>query len=184
MTHQQAADAVGRSRPAASNPLRLLNLAKPVQELLMAGDLDMGMRARCCRSMAPARSSSATRSPRAASGARHRAAGAADPQPAPEEARAAARPRPAAPGEEIADAIGATGEDQGQQERCWQLTIRSAASTSSTACSAGCADSSRRRPAPPCGLLSPALIWAFAGGWMLALHAFPQEPHDRNGGAC
>ncbi len=42
MTHQQAADAVGRSRPAASNLLRLLNLAAPVQELLMAGDIDMG----------------------------------------------------------------------------------------------------------------------------------------------
>lgn len=42
MTHQQAADAVGRSRPAASNLLRLLQLAAPVQELLMAGDLDMG----------------------------------------------------------------------------------------------------------------------------------------------
>lgn len=42
MTHQQAADAVSRSRPAASNLLRLLQLAKPVQELLMAGDLDMG----------------------------------------------------------------------------------------------------------------------------------------------
>lgn len=42
MTHQQAADAVGRSRPAASNLLRLLQLAKPVQELLMVGDLDMG----------------------------------------------------------------------------------------------------------------------------------------------
>lgn len=42
MTHQQAADAVGRSRPAATNLLRLLHLAKPVQELLMAGDLDMG----------------------------------------------------------------------------------------------------------------------------------------------
>ena len=42
MTHQQAADAVGRSRPAASNLLRLLNLARPVQELLMAGDNDMG----------------------------------------------------------------------------------------------------------------------------------------------
>ncbi len=42
MTHQQAADAVGRSRPAASNLLRLLNLAKQVQELLMAGDIDMG----------------------------------------------------------------------------------------------------------------------------------------------
>lgn len=42
LTHQQAADAVGRSRPAASNLLRLLQLAPPVQELLMAGDIDMG----------------------------------------------------------------------------------------------------------------------------------------------
>ncbi len=42
MTHQEAADAVGRSRPAASNLLRLLQLARPVQELLMAGDIDMG----------------------------------------------------------------------------------------------------------------------------------------------
>ena len=42
MTHQQAADAVGRSRPAASNLLRLLQLAAPVQDLLMHGDLDMG----------------------------------------------------------------------------------------------------------------------------------------------
>ncbi len=42
MTHQQAADAVGRSRPAASNLLRLLQLAPPVQELLMSGELDMG----------------------------------------------------------------------------------------------------------------------------------------------
>ena len=42
MTHQQAADAVGRSRPAASNLLRLLRLAAPVQELLLEGKLDMG----------------------------------------------------------------------------------------------------------------------------------------------
>ena len=42
LTHQQAADAVGRSRPTASNLLRLLQLAQPVQELLMAGDIDMG----------------------------------------------------------------------------------------------------------------------------------------------
>lgn len=42
MTHQQAADAVGRSRPAASNLLRLLQLAQPVQELLMGGKIDMG----------------------------------------------------------------------------------------------------------------------------------------------
>jgi ParB family chromosome partitioning protein len=42
MSHQQAADAVGRSRSAASNLLRLLNLAKPVQECLFSGELDMG----------------------------------------------------------------------------------------------------------------------------------------------
>ena len=42
MTHQQAADAVGRSRPAASNLLRLLQLVPPVQELLMRGSIDMG----------------------------------------------------------------------------------------------------------------------------------------------
>lgn len=42
MTHQTAAESVGRSRVAVSNLLRLLNLAKPVQSLLMNGDLDMG----------------------------------------------------------------------------------------------------------------------------------------------
>ena len=41
-THEQAAQAIGRSRSATSNLLRLLNLAAPVQELLMAGRLDMG----------------------------------------------------------------------------------------------------------------------------------------------
>ena len=42
LTHEQAAQAVGRSRSAASNLLRLLNLADPVQTMLMAGDLEMG----------------------------------------------------------------------------------------------------------------------------------------------
>jgi ParB family chromosome partitioning protein len=42
LTHETAAQAVGRSRSAASNLLRLLNLADPVQTMLMAGDLDMG----------------------------------------------------------------------------------------------------------------------------------------------
>ncbi|WP_374430732.1 ParB/RepB/Spo0J family partition protein [Ideonella dechloratans] len=42
LTHEQAAQSVGRSRSAASNLLRLLNLAEPVQKMLMAGDLDMG----------------------------------------------------------------------------------------------------------------------------------------------
>ncbi|HEY6774467.1 MAG TPA: ParB/RepB/Spo0J family partition protein [Oxalicibacterium sp.] len=41
-THEQAANSVGRSRSAVSNLLRLLNLAKPVQTMLMAGDIDMG----------------------------------------------------------------------------------------------------------------------------------------------
>jgi ParB family chromosome partitioning protein len=42
LTHEQAAQAVGRSRSAASNLLRLLNLAAPVQQMLVAGDLEMG----------------------------------------------------------------------------------------------------------------------------------------------
>jgi ParB family transcriptional regulator, chromosome partitioning protein len=42
LTHEAAAQAVGRSRSAASNLLRLLQLADPVQQMLLAGDLDMG----------------------------------------------------------------------------------------------------------------------------------------------
>jgi ParB family chromosome partitioning protein len=42
LTHEQAAQAVGHSRSAASNLLRLLQLAEPVQTMLMAGDIDMG----------------------------------------------------------------------------------------------------------------------------------------------
>jgi ParB family transcriptional regulator, chromosome partitioning protein len=42
LTHEGAALAVGRSRSAASNLLRLLNLTDPVQTMLMAGDIDMG----------------------------------------------------------------------------------------------------------------------------------------------
>jgi ParB family chromosome partitioning protein len=42
LTHEEAAQAIGRSRSATSNLLRLLNLVNPVQDLLMAGDLDMG----------------------------------------------------------------------------------------------------------------------------------------------
>ena len=42
LTHQQAAEAVGRSRSAATNLLRLLDLAVPVQDLLMHGRIDMG----------------------------------------------------------------------------------------------------------------------------------------------
>jgi len=42
LTHEQAAQAIGRSRSATSNLLRLLNLAQPVQTMLLAGDIDMG----------------------------------------------------------------------------------------------------------------------------------------------
>jgi ParB family chromosome partitioning protein len=42
MTHEQAAEAIGRSRSATTNLLRLLKLAKPVQAMLMQGALEMG----------------------------------------------------------------------------------------------------------------------------------------------
>jgi ParB family chromosome partitioning protein len=42
LTHEQAAQAVGKSRSAASNLMRLLNLTRAVQDMLMAGDIDMG----------------------------------------------------------------------------------------------------------------------------------------------
>ncbi len=42
LTHEQAAQAVGRSRSAVTNLLRLLQLADPVQSMLMAGDIEMG----------------------------------------------------------------------------------------------------------------------------------------------
>ncbi len=42
LTHEDAARAIGRSRSATSNMLRLLNLAEPVQTMLLAGDLEMG----------------------------------------------------------------------------------------------------------------------------------------------
>jgi ParB family transcriptional regulator, chromosome partitioning protein len=42
LTHQEAADAIGRSRAATTNLLRLLNLPQAVQELVLDGALDMG----------------------------------------------------------------------------------------------------------------------------------------------
>jgi ParB family chromosome partitioning protein len=51
-THERAAQAIGRSRSATSNLLRLLQLAAPVQELLMGGALDMG-HARALLALAP-----------------------------------------------------------------------------------------------------------------------------------
>jgi len=54
MTHEQAADSVGRSRSATTNLLRLLKLARPVQEMLMEGALEMG-HARALLPLDPAR---------------------------------------------------------------------------------------------------------------------------------
>lgn len=42
MTHEAVAHAVGRSRSAATNLLRLLQLTSPVQQLLLSGALEMG----------------------------------------------------------------------------------------------------------------------------------------------
>lgn len=42
MTHESAAKAVGRSRSAVTNLLRLTQLAKAVQDMVMQGKLDMG----------------------------------------------------------------------------------------------------------------------------------------------
>jgi len=56
LTHEQAAQAVGRSRSAASNLLRLLMLAEPVQSMLMAATSTWVMPARCCRWTRPRKS--------------------------------------------------------------------------------------------------------------------------------
>ena len=42
LTHQEAADAVGRSRTAVTNLLRLLGLQKPVQDMIHSGSIEMG----------------------------------------------------------------------------------------------------------------------------------------------
>lgn len=42
LTHEAAAEAVGRSRPGTSNLLRLLQLEQKVQDMLMVGEIDMG----------------------------------------------------------------------------------------------------------------------------------------------
>jgi ParB family chromosome partitioning protein len=58
LTHEAAAQAIGRSRSAVTNLLRLMHLAKPVQELLLAGKLDMG-HARALLSLPAARQGAA-----------------------------------------------------------------------------------------------------------------------------
>ncbi len=54
LTHQEVAEAIGRSRAAVTNLLRLMNLAEPVQALLFEGQIDMG-HARALLALPPAR---------------------------------------------------------------------------------------------------------------------------------
>ncbi len=49
LTHETAAQAVGRSRSAVTNLLRLTHLPRPVQDYLSDGALEMGTHARCWR---------------------------------------------------------------------------------------------------------------------------------------
>ena len=60
LTQQQAADAVGKSRVAVTNLLRLLNLAAPVREMLAEGELEMG-HARALLSLSPLEQEQAAR---------------------------------------------------------------------------------------------------------------------------
>ena len=60
LTHQQVADAVGKSRAAVSNSLRLLDLSNEVRTLLEHGDLEMG-HARCLLSLEPGQQSALAR---------------------------------------------------------------------------------------------------------------------------
>jgi ParB family chromosome partitioning protein len=96
-----------------------------VQELLMAGDIDMGH----ARALLPLDGASQIqlgqpgRRPTAV-GARHRAPGAAGPQPAPEEARPPPDRDLLRLEEEIADAIGATVKIKANKKGAGELTIR------------------------------------------------------------
>ncbi|MFN9101932.1 MAG: ParB/RepB/Spo0J family partition protein [Betaproteobacteria bacterium] len=112
LTHEQAAQAVGRSRSAASNLLRLLNLAEAVQQMLMAGDIEMG-HARALLALPAAEQVMAAQavvarklSVREAERLVARQAQAAQGQAAPAKARATAKPRDIARLEErLADAL-------------------------------------------------------------------------------
>ena len=108
LTHELAAQAVGRSRSAASNLLRLLNLAEPVQTMLMAGDIDMGHARACCRSTAPRRSRRQPDCGQEALGARGRSPGQAHRcrfQPGAAKAQEGKIPRPQACEEELSDLL-------------------------------------------------------------------------------
>ena len=122
MTHEQAADAVGRSRSATTNLLRLLKLAKPVQEMLMEGALEMG-HARALLALDGARQIEAGNRVAAQRpvGARDRGAGAAARCAARRRAARSARDRDLARlEEEVSERLGTTVRDprraQGQRQ--------------------------------------------------------------------
>ncbi|HIG42143.1 MAG: ParB/RepB/Spo0J family partition protein [bacterium] len=60
LTHQQVADAVGKSRAAVTNFLRLINLSPEVAQMLVHGDIEMG-HARALLSLSPEQQSSVAR---------------------------------------------------------------------------------------------------------------------------
>jgi ParB family chromosome partitioning protein len=60
LTQQQVADAVGKSRSAVANLLRLMGLEPEVRTLLERGDLDMG-HARCLLALSPSQQPQAAR---------------------------------------------------------------------------------------------------------------------------
>jgi ParB family chromosome partitioning protein len=144
LTHEQAAQAVGRSRSAASNLLRLLNLAEPVQQMLMAGDLDMG-HARALlalESAAQITGANEIAARKLSRCARPKAGRAHAGRPADSAAaRQAGKPRDIARLEEqLADLLTAAGRDPHPRQRVAANRARSrsvsARSTNSTACSA------------------------------------------------
>ena len=111
LTHERVAEAVGRSRSAVTNLLRLLRLAKPVQQMLAEGVLEMG-HARALLALEPAQQIEAANRI-AARGLSVREAEALVAR----RARGAARPRPARADrdlrrleEEVSDRIGTTVE--------------------------------------------------------------------------
>ena len=143
MTHEQAADAVGRSRSATTNLLRLLKLARPVQEMLMEGALDMG-HARALLALDAARQIEAAQPRRGERpvGARDRGPGAAScaarPSPA---AQDAARPRPRAPrGGVVRSGSAPRSRSAPARKGSGKLVFTTRASITSTSCSRSCAD--------------------------------------------
>lgn len=108
MTHEQAAQAVGRSRVAVSNLLRLLTLSQPVQDMLMHNQLDMG-HARALVGLGPAQQVMlANKAIQNDLSVREVERAAKEPAPSSAKPKAAVRDDVAILEERLSDAIGAT----------------------------------------------------------------------------